>query len=142
MKTLLKQPLIALGLLGAAALSVPAHADELQTLKNLERERAALVTQLFVVELPSAQRQQAIQTRLRRVVDLERMVLRDDRLVGATHQLIKRAFDNYELTFLAHASIEQDTSVASHFLEHVGLSTDALLNSQVSYRAASTLADW
>ena len=124
-----------IGLIGMASMLSPfAQSDELQTLRNLERERAILVEMMFDDSLAREKRQNQIEHSIRRLVDLERMVLRDQRLEGNTDTLVRRAFNNYDLTFLAHASLEKRHSVIGHWVDQVGLSTNSILAAQVRSR--------
>lgn len=111
-----------------------AQADDLQTLKNLERERSSLIGLLLDNKLSADQRNQKIAAKARRLVDLERIVLRDSRLEGHTHTLVRRAFKDYDMTFLAHASVEQKKYVTGHWFDQIGLSNAAILNAQRGIR--------
>ena len=115
-------PLLALTLGALAAL--PATAGSLE---NMERERAILIDAFLDPGVSPAERGQRISTARTRLIDLERMVLRDDSLVGRNTPTVKRAFDNYDLTFLVHAAIENDMAVSASWLEQVGLTTQALM---------------
>jgi len=97
------------------------------TLENLERERAILIDTALDPKLAPAEREARLQTSSRRLVDLERMVLRDDELVGRNTPMVRKAFANYDLTFMVHAAVEKDLSVLDLWLEQVGVSTDSLL---------------
>jgi hypothetical protein len=123
--------LLALCLLSAIS---SVQADELQTLKNLERERSSLIGIFLDSTLSTEQRNQKISAKTRRLVDLERMVLRDGRLDGNTDILVRRAFKDYDMTFLAHASVEQQKYVSGHWFDLVGLSNSAILNAKRGIR--------
>ena len=99
--------IIAVVIAVASLLSTPAFANSLFSLENLERERAALLSAQLDKSLDLAQRQQKVQNIYRRLVDIERMVLRDDRVTSSNSQLAQNAFDKYELTFLVHSSAEK-----------------------------------
>ena len=115
-----------LGLTGAtlALSSGLAFADSLD---NLERERALLVEAILDPGLSPVDRQARIESEQRRLVDLERMVLRDDALKGKNTPTIRKAFANYDLTFLVQASLEKKVSVTDNWLDQVGVSTDSLM---------------
>lgn len=113
--------------LALAAVAVPAAAG---TLENLERERALLVDTMLAPELDAAQRQAKVEAAKRRLLDLERMVLRDDSLQGRATPDIRRAFANYDLTFLAHASAEHDRAPIDVWLEQLGVSTESVLSAR------------
>lgn len=115
-------------LLTAVATSSFAKADDLQTLKNMERERAGLIQYFLDDSIDADKRRENTEVKTRRLVDLERMVMRDKRLEGNTHILVRRAFDNYELTFLAHSSVEAKTSVMGLWFDKVGLKTDDIMS--------------
>ena len=110
-----------------ALLAGPAAAGELGSIKNLERERAALVGQMLSTELTPEQRLAAIQAAQRRLVDMERMVIRDQRLQGSLSPLVQRTFADYELSFMVHASAESEQVLTDFWLTQVGLTTDELL---------------
>jgi len=133
MKTL--KNIIGTSILGAILLgNITAQADDLQTLKNLERERSNMIETLLDSKLAVDQRRTRIENKVRRLVDLERMVMRDSRLEGNTHNLVVRAFKNYDLTFLAHASVENDQEVVGHWMHEIGLSNEAILASNRGIR--------
>ena len=81
----------------------PAQAD---TLENMERERAILLDALLSPGLTVAEREGRITISKTRLIDLERMVLRDKSLMGRNTPTVRAAFENYDLTFLVHATAE------------------------------------
>ena len=110
-----------------AAAALPAAAGSLE---NLERERALLIGTMLSAELDAAERQVKVEAAKRRLLDLERMVLRDDGLKGRATPDIRRAFANYDLTFLAHASTEHDRAPIDVWLEQLGVSTESVLSAR------------
>src|SRR3954469_386309 len=96
--------------LATAGLAFSAGIAAADTLDNLERERALLIEAMLDPALAPADRQARIEAEQRRLVDLERMVLRDDSLKGKNTPAIRKAFANYDLTFLIHASLEKKTA--------------------------------
>jgi len=101
------------------------------TLANMERERAQLIDAILDAEITPEDRQARVETAQRRLIDLERMVLRDDNLVGRNTPHVRRAFANYDLTFLVHASAEKNLALADAWLEQLGISTQSLLAAKV-----------
>ncbi len=81
------------------------------SLENLERERAILIEAMLDPALETAARQGRLESEQRRLVDLERMVLRDDTLKGKSTPTVRKAYSNYDLTFLVHASVEKKVSL-------------------------------
>ena len=104
------------------------------TLENMERERAILLETVLSGDLSPAERQTRVEVARTRLVDLERMVLRDKSLVGRNTPAVRAAFDNYDLTFLVHASTEKGRSLADHWLGEVGVSTTSLMNARMGRR--------
>ncbi|NNE84842.1 MAG: hypothetical protein HKN28_12830 [Alphaproteobacteria bacterium] len=113
------------------ALAVPANAG---TLENMERERAIMIETLLSGDIDNNQRQGRMEIARTRLVDLERQVLRDKSLIGKNRPLVRAAFDNYDLTFVVHASVEKNRSVADHWLSEIGLSTQAVMNARTGRR--------
>ena len=62
------------------------------------------------------------------------MVLRDQSLVGKNRPVVRKAFENYDLTFLVHSSIEKNQSLIDQWLDQVGVSTHNLMNARMGRR--------
>jgi len=125
--------LIITGMTVALALTGVTHVYA-GTLENLERERAILIESMLSGDVGVQERQVRLETSGVRLVDLERMVLRDTSLNGKNTSVVRAAFQNYDLTFLVHASIENGRSVTDHWLKSVGLSTQTLVNARMGRR--------
>jgi hypothetical protein len=123
-----------ISVLAATILAFSAGIASADSLENLERERAILIEALLNPELSPAERQQRIEAEKRRLVDLERMVLRDDALKGKNTPVVRKAFSNYDLTFLVHASTEKKLSLMDNWLEQVGVSTQTLMAARKGMR--------
>ncbi len=104
------------------------------TVENLERERAIAIETLLSPNMEPAERQSSVEIIRTRLVDLERMALRDDGLRGRNTPAVRAAFQNYDLTFLAHASIERNRSLIDHWLEQVGVTTNSLMSARIGRR--------
>ena len=104
------------------------------SLQNLERQRAAMIETLLDSGIKNSERQKKIEVSRSQLIDLERMVLRDQSLKGKNTRAIQMAFKNYDLTFLVHASIEKGKSVSDHWLGEVGLTTASLMNARMGRR--------
>ena len=123
----LKYVLPMAALLGATILAAPSKAN---TLANMERERALLIETMLDSGITPAERQTRLEVGQRRLLDLERMVLRDDKLVGRNTPQVRRAFANYDLTFLVHAGAEKNRTMADTWLNQLGLTTQNLMSAK------------
>ena len=110
------------------------QANELFTLKNLERERATLIADFLSTHLDASQKQQSLKQRQRQLADMERMVLRDERLLNTQSSMVIKAFKEYELTFLVHAGAEKKLNAMNQWLSNVKLTNDSVMNAQAGYR--------
>jgi hypothetical protein len=128
MGTTLKTTFLAL-----AVLALPGAAMA-GSLENLERERAILLEAMLTPAVDGGERLDKLAIGKRRLVDLERILLRDKSVVGKNTPQVRKAFENYDLTFLAHASVEKNLSLTDHWLEQVGVSTHSLMSTRVGRR--------
>ena len=103
MKPIRTQTIAAAALIAAVAASGAAMAGSVE---NLERERAILLETYLAPEMTAEERHVKAGLAKRQLVDLERIVLRDKSLVGRNTPAVRRAFGNYDLTFLVHASLD------------------------------------
>lgn len=104
------------------------------TLENMERERAIMIETLLDPSTTPEERQTKVANYQRRLVDLERMTLRDKSLTGENKPVVRRAFENYDLTFLVHASVEKNATIVDHWLEQIGVSTHTLMGARMGRR--------
>jgi len=125
----------AIGLAVAAVLAIgAAPVAEAGSLGNMERERAILLETLLSGDLTPEERQSRVAISRARLVDLERIVLRDKSLIGRDTPMVRAAFENYDLTFLVHASVEKGRSPADHWLSEIGMSTQTVMNARQGRR--------
>ncbi len=122
------------GIAAAVFLASLAAQASAGSLENMERERAMMIETMLSGDIDNTQRQGRLEIARTRLVDLERMVLRDKTLIGKNQPLVRAAFDNYDLTFVVHASVEKNRSVADHWLSEIGLSTQAIMNARTGRR--------
>jgi hypothetical protein len=115
----------------AAGLFIPAQAGSLE---NMERERALMLDSLITSELTPQKRQAKVEISRNRLIDLERLVLRDKSLVGKSTPAVRAAYENYDLTFLVHAATEHNRTLIDHWLSQVGVSTESLMNARIGRR--------
>ena len=126
-----KQFVAAAALVLAAGIGTPTNAGSLE---NMERERALLLESLITSELTPETRQAKVEISRNRLIDLERLVLRDKSLVGKSTPMVRAAYENYDLSFLVHASTEHNRSLLDHWLQEVGVSTESLMNARIGRR--------
>jgi hypothetical protein len=119
---------ISIGLLSSGFTTTPASAG---VLENLERERASIIKSILDPELSPPERQKKIQGSKMRLIDLERMVLRDNKLKGRNTPTVRRAFENYDLTFLLHAATEKNLTITDNWLAELGITTQNIMSAQV-----------
>ncbi len=112
---------------GVVAGVTPAGSARAGSLENLERERALLVETMLDPALSVEARSKRVESAQYRLIDLERMVLRDVSLRGKNSPIVRRAYQDYDLTFLVHASVEQERGLVDHWLDELGISTDAVM---------------
>ena len=117
-----------------AIVTVGSQLADASSLNNLERERAKLLSHYLDPALAAGDRQSQGEPMLRRLVDLERMVLRDDSLAAKPGSTVKRAFENYDLTFLVHAAAEKKVTVLEVWLRELGVSSATTLAARVGRR--------
>lgn len=104
------------------------------SLENLERERAILLETVLDPAIAADDRQNKIAVSYRRLVDLERIAIRDKKVIGKNTPMVRRAFASYDLTFLVHASIENQTTVVDQWLGEIGLTTASIMSARIGRR--------
>jgi len=127
----MKTSSIIIAVLVLAFAAAGAHAGSLE---NMERERAILLETLLSGDISAEERQGRGAVSRARLIDLERMVLRDKSLVGKNTPMVRAAFENYDLTFLVHASTEKNRAPLDHWMAELGISTQTILNARTGRR--------
>lgn len=130
----MKKSIFMAGITVSLILALGGNPTEAGTLENLERERALTLGNLISAELSPREREAKLRNAKPRLVDLERMVMRDPSIKGKNTPDVQRAFNNYDMTFLMHASVEKNRTVVDHWLEQMGISTSTLMSAHVGRR--------
>jgi hypothetical protein len=117
-----------------SSFSAAAQNNALFSLQNLERERASLLATLTDANISMEVRQQKSSSIYRRMADIERMVLRDERIANSDKVLVQKAFANYDLTFLVHASAERKVQPLSQWMNTLGINAANIAQSKQGYR--------
>ena len=116
---------------GALAAVASMSTVQAGTLENLERERALVIENILNPDLTPEQRSQKVEGAKPRLVDLERMVLRDIKLKGRNTPTVRRAFENYDLTFMLHAATERKLSLTDNWLSQLGITTQSIMSASI-----------
>ena len=104
------------------------------TIEDLERERSLMVTTMVSTNITAEQRFAKLDEVMRRIINLERRVIRDQQSKRSSKRDVQRVFANYDLSFLVHSALERDKLVVDHWFEQLGLTTAAISNSRMGLR--------
>lgn len=99
------------------------------SVENMERERAIMLQTMLDPNMTHQERHSKSELSQKRLIDLERIVLRDKSLAGRNTPVVKRVFSDYDTSFLVHAAAEKNLSVTDHWFEQLGLSAKSLMAS-------------
>ena len=125
MLNLLKKLTILLSIIGCSQ----ANANSIDT---LERERAKTLNLILDKSISIGERKKRLEISKMRLLDLERMTINDKNInKNPNHRTIK-AFENFDLTFLVHSSLEKDKPISIMWLEKIGLTTENLMSTRVT----------
>jgi hypothetical protein len=133
----LSKKLSRLSVIAATAASIafistaPAQAGSVE---NLERERAMVLQAILTPDIGPDERLVKIGASQRRLVDLERIVLRDDSLTARPTPAVRTAFKNYDLTFLMHAATEKKMLMVDNWFTAMGLTTQSIMSTHLGPR--------
>ena len=106
-----------------------ANANSIDT---LERERAKALNLVLDKNISIGDRKKNLQKSKMRLLDIERMTINSkDINKNPNYQTIK-AFENFDLTFLVHTSLEKGKSLSITWLEKIGLTTENLMNTRIT----------
>jgi hypothetical protein len=89
---------------------------------------------MFSPSIENGVRHEKLALGKRRLIDLERILLRDKSVIGRNTPEVRSAFENYDLTFLVHASVDKGLSMVDHWMEQVGVSTHSIMGSRIGRR--------
>ena len=113
------------------SLTIGSYANA-NSIDTLERERAKALNLVLDKNISIGDRKKNLQKSKMRLLDIERMTINSkDINKNPNHQTIK-AFENFDLTFLVHTSLEKGKSLSITWLEEIGLTTVNLMNTRVT----------
>ena len=99
---------------------------------TLERERSRLLQHVLNKNISIGDRKENLQKFKMRLLDLERITINNKNISkNPSYQTIK-AFENFDLTFLVHASLEHEKSLPILWFEKIGLTTNDLMGTRIS----------
>ena len=108
------------------------YAANANTIDNLERERAKALNLILDKSVSIVDRKSKLEKSKMRLLDLERMTINSKNInKNPSYQTIK-AFEEFDLTFLVHSSLEKGKSLSLTWLEKIGLTTENLMSTRVS----------
>ena len=106
-----------------------ANANSIDT---LERERAKTLNLILDKSISIGERKKRLEISKMRLLDLERMTINDKNInKNPNHRTIK-AFENFDLTFLVHSSLEKEKPISVTWLEKIGFTTENLMSTRVT----------
>lgn len=100
-------------------------------IETLERERAKTLSYVLDKNISVSDRKKFLKQSKMRLLDLERMAINNKNISTNPDYNTIKAFENFDLTFLAHSSLEKGRSVSITWLEMIGLTTNNLMNTKV-----------
>jgi|TARA_B110000090_G_scaffold112530_1_gene125636 hypothetical protein len=113
------------------SLTIGSYANA-NSIDTLERERAKALNLVLDKNISIGDRKKNLQKSKMRLLDIERMTINSkDINKNPNYQTIK-AFENFDLTFLVHTSLEKGKSLSITWLEEMGLTTVNLMNTRVT----------
>ena len=101
------------------------------SIENMERTRAALISVMLDANMNADKKQNKLKSFKLRLLDSERIVINDKKIIQNPDRYTIRAFEEYELSFLVHASIENNLNISDHWFNQMGLTTSNLENTRL-----------
>jgi len=101
------------------------------SIDNMERTRASLITTILDPNLDADNKQNKLLDLKLKLLDKERMVINDKKIIQNPSRYTIKAFEEFELSFLVHASIEKKIDITSHWFNEVGFTSSSLKNTKL-----------
>ena len=101
------------------------------SIENMERTRAALISVMLDANMNADKKQNKLKSFKLRLLDSERIVINDKKIIQNPNRYTIRAFEEFELSFLVHASIENNLDISDHWFNQMGLTTSNLENTRL-----------
>ena len=101
------------------------------SIENMERTRASLISTILDPNLKADNKQSKLLDLKLKLLDKERMVINDKKIIQNPSRYTIKAFEEFELSFLVHASVEKKVDITSHWFNEVGFTSNSLKNTKL-----------
>ena len=101
------------------------------SIENMERTRSALISIMLDVNINADKKQNQLNNFKLKLLDNERIVINDKKIIQNPDRYTIKAFEEFELSFLVHASIEKNLDISEHWFNQIGLTTSNLENTRL-----------
>ncbi|MDA9170913.1 hypothetical protein N9O69_02410 [Alphaproteobacteria bacterium] len=101
------------------------------SIENMERTRSALISIMLDVNMNADKKQNQLNNFKLKLLDNERIVINDKKIIQNPDRYTIKAFEEFELSFLVHASIEKNLDISEHWFNQIGLTTSNLENTRL-----------
>ena len=101
------------------------------SIENMERTRAALISIMLDANMNADKKQNKLKNYKLKLLDSERIVINDKKIIQKPDRYTIKAFEEFELSFLVHASIENNLDISDHWFNQMGLTTSNLENTRL-----------
>ena len=101
------------------------------SIEDMERTRASLIKVILDPNLNLEKKESQITDLKLKLLDKERIVINDKKIIQNPNRYTIRAFEEFDLSFLVHASIEKSINIPSHWFNEIGITTSNLDNTSL-----------
>ena len=101
------------------------------SIENMERTRAALISIMLDANMNADKKQNKLKNYKLKLLDSERIVINDKKIIQKPDRYTIKAFEEFELSFLVHASIENNLDISDHWFNQMGITTSNLENTRL-----------
>jgi hypothetical protein len=101
------------------------------SIENMERTRAVLISIMLDANMNADKKQNKLKNYKLKLLDSERIVINDKKIIQKPDRYTIKAFEEFELSFLVHASIENNLDISDHWFNQMGLTTSNLENTRL-----------
>ena len=113
------------------SLTIGSYANA-NSIDTLERERAKALNLVLDKNVSIGDRKKNLEKSKMKLLDIERMTINSKDINKIPDYQTIKAFENFDLTFLVHTSLEKGKSLSITWLEKIGLTTENLMNTRIT----------